>query len=95
MPLLLAMVLRSVIVVRVAEGDPFFYPKINTKRDRNPYKSSDSLIRSTMGNSPVDRDKDYMFQTYGTRSLITDYWSMPHKTNDDPEELTEEEQNQE
>ena len=48
-----------------------------------------------MGNLPVDRDKDYMFQTYGTRSLITDYWSMPHKTNDDPEELTEEEQNQE
>ena len=64
-------------------------------RDRNPYKSSDSPIRSTMGNSPVDRDNDYMFQTYGTRSLITDYWSMPHKTNDDPEELTKEEQNQE
>ena len=48
-----------------------------------------------MGNSPVDRDNDYMFQTYGTTSLITDYWSMPHKTNDDPEELTEEEQNHE
>ena len=48
-----------------------------------------------MGNSPVDRDNDYMFQTHGTRSLITDYWSMPHKTNDDPEELTKEEQNRE
>jgi hypothetical protein len=46
-----------------------------------------------MGNSPVDRDNDYMFQTHGTKSLITDYWSMPR--NDDPEELTEEEQNQE
>lgn len=64
-------------------------------RDRNPYKSSGSLIRSTMGNSPVDRNKDYMFKMYGTTSLITDYWSMPRKTNDDPEELTEEQKNQE
>ena len=47
-----------------------------------------------MGNSPVDRDKDYMLKTFGTTSLITDYWSMPHKTNDKPEELDEEEVNQ-
>ena len=47
-----------------------------------------------MGNSPVDRDKDYMYQTFGTKSLITDYWSMPHKT-EDPEEIKQEEQNQE
>ena len=48
-----------------------------------------------MGNSPVDRDQDYMYQTFGTKRLITDYWSTPHKTNDDPEELSKEEQNQE
>jgi len=38
-----------------------------------------------MGNSPVDRDKDYMRSMWGTSSLTTDYWSMPQKTND-PEE---------
>tara|TARA_B100002019_G_scaffold278421_1_gene279229 strand:+ start:447 stop:599 length:153 start_codon:yes stop_codon:yes gene_type:complete len=47
-----------------------------------------------MGNSPVDRDKDYMYQTFGTKYLITDYWSMPHTTNDRPEELEEEEATQ-
>jgi len=31
---------------------------------------------------------------WGTTSLITDYWTMPHKT-EDPEEVKEEEQNQE
>ena len=62
-------------------------------RDRNPYKSSDSPIRSNMGNSPVDRDSGYMYQMWGTTGLITDYWTKPHKTNDSPEELTEEEQN--
>ena len=46
-----------------------------------------------MGNSPVDRDKDYMFQMWGTTSLITDYWTKQHETNDIPEELTTEEQN--
>lgn len=46
-----------------------------------------------MGNSPVDRDKDYMFQMWGTTSLITDYWTKPHETNDIPEELSTEEQN--
>jgi hypothetical protein len=44
-----------------------------------------------MGNSPVDRDQDYMYQTFGTKSLITDYWSMPHKTNDSPEEFDNDE----
>ena len=48
-----------------------------------------------MGNLPVDRDADYMYQTYGTKRLITDYWTKPHKTNDNAEELAEEEQNRE
>ena len=39
-----------------------------------------------MGNSPVDRDKDYMYQMWGTNSLITDYWCKPHKTSDCAEE---------
>ena len=39
-----------------------------------------------MGNSPVDRNKNIMREVWGTTSLTTDYWSMPHKTNDDPEE---------
>lgn len=38
-----------------------------------------------MGNSPVDRSKDYMKEMWGTESLITDYWSLPKKT-EDPEE---------
>lgn len=38
-----------------------------------------------MGLSPVDRNKDYMKETWGTSNLITDYWSMPRKT-EDPEE---------
>ena len=39
-----------------------------------------------MGNSPVDRNKDYMKEMWGTSNLITDYWSMPKSTND-PEEM--------
>lgn len=39
-----------------------------------------------MANSPVDRDKDYMYQMWGTTSLITDYWTKPQKTHD-PEEI--------
>ena len=39
-----------------------------------------------MANSPVDRDKNYMKEVWGTTSLTSDYWSLPHKTND-PEEL--------
>ena len=38
-----------------------------------------------MGLSPVDRNMDYMKETWGTSKLITDYWSMPRKT-EDPEE---------
>tara|TARA_A200000159_G_scaffold50102_1_gene46324 strand:+ start:4074 stop:4253 length:180 start_codon:yes stop_codon:yes gene_type:complete len=40
-----------------------------------------------MGNSPVDRDKDYMYKMWGTQGLITDYWTQPHETNDCAEEL--------
>ena len=39
-----------------------------------------------MGNSPVDRDTNYMKAMWGTTSLMTDYWSLPHKT-EDPEEI--------
>jgi hypothetical protein len=39
-----------------------------------------------MGNSPVDRNAEYMKKLWGTTSLTTDYWSLPHKTNDIPEE---------
>ena len=38
-----------------------------------------------MGNSPVDRDQDYMKSMWGTTSLTSDYWSLPHET-EDPEE---------
>ena len=55
-------------------------------RDSNPYKSSDfHKSGAKMGNLPVDRNKDYMKEMWGTTSLITDYWSMPKPTND-PEE---------
>ena len=39
-----------------------------------------------MGNSPVDRNTEYMKAMWGTTSLMTDYWSLPHKT-EDPEEI--------
>jgi len=32
-----------------------------------------------MGNSPVDRSKNYMKEVWGTTSLTTDYWSLPKK----------------
>ena len=38
-----------------------------------------------MGNLPVDRDKNYMKSMWGTTSLTSDYWSLPHET-EDPEE---------
>ena len=38
-----------------------------------------------MGNLPVDRDQDYMKSMWGTTSLTSDYWSLPHET-EDPEE---------
>ena len=41
----------------------------------------------------VDRDTEYMYQMWGTTSLITDYWTKPHPTNDDAEELRPDEEN--
>jgi len=32
-----------------------------------------------MGNSPVDRDSEYMYEMWGTTNLITDYWTKPQK----------------
>ena len=32
-----------------------------------------------MSNSPVDRDKNYMYQMWGTTKLTTDYESSPEK----------------
>jgi len=39
-----------------------------------------------MGNSPIDRNNEYMREMWGTTSLTSDYWSLPHKTNDNAEE---------
>jgi hypothetical protein len=39
-----------------------------------------------MGNLPVDRDKKYMHNMWGTTNLITDYWSLPNKVSDCAEE---------
>ena len=39
-----------------------------------------------MGKYQVDRDVDYMYQMWGTTSLITDYWAKPKKSNDCAEE---------
>jgi hypothetical protein len=30
-----------------------------------------------MGNSPVDRDTNYMKEVWGTTCLTTDHWSLP------------------
>ena len=43
-----------------------------------------------MGNSPVDRNKNYMQEVWGTTSLTTDYWSLPKKTNDTEERVLQE-----
>jgi hypothetical protein len=32
-----------------------------------------------MSNLPVDRDKNYMYEMWGTTQLITDYTSTPQK----------------
>ncbi len=32
-----------------------------------------------MSNLPVDRDKNYMYDTWGTDRLITDYGDLPQK----------------
>ena len=43
-----------------------------------------------MGNSPVDRNEEYMKEVWGTTSLITDYWSLPKNApQDTPVELKE------
>jgi len=39
-----------------------------------------------MGNSPVDRNTNIMREVWGTTSLASDYWSLPHKSNDNAEE---------
>jgi len=39
-----------------------------------------------MGNSPVDRNTDYMKSMWGTTSLTSDYWSLPRENQSDPEE---------
>ena len=51
-------------------------------RDSNPSKSSDFVVnqRLTMGNSPVDRDAEYMKQKWGTNRLITDYFAEENMT---------------
>jgi len=43
-----------------------------------------------MGNSPVDRDKKFMREVWGTTSLTSDYWSLPHTTNDPEERVIQE-----
>ena len=43
-----------------------------------------------MGNSPVDRNKNYMQEVWGTTSLTTDYWSLPKKTNGPEERVLQE-----
>jgi len=42
----------------------------------------------------VDTNTKYKYKVWGTTKLITDYWCKPHKTNDKPEEYTEEENNE-
>jgi len=56
---------------------PFFYENKYGVRDSNPSKSS--VLYKTgakMGNSPVDRNKDYMREMWGTNRLVSDYGSM-------------------
>ena len=36
-----------------------------------------------MANSPVDRDKNYMKEVWGTTSLTSDYWSLPKKNDEE------------
>ena len=47
-----------------------------------------------MGNSPVDRDSDYMKKVWGTTSLITDYGStldkMYQENHEDEEKVLQE-----
>ena len=43
-----------------------------------------------MGNSPVDRDSEYMYKMWGTTNLITDYWTGKQKSNDPEERVIQE-----
>ena len=43
-----------------------------------------------MANSPIDRDVSYMQKVWGTTSLTSDYWSLPHKTKDAEERVIQE-----
>jgi hypothetical protein len=43
-----------------------------------------------MGNLPVDRDKNYMREVWGTTSLTTDYWSLSKNTKDNKERVIQE-----
>jgi len=43
-----------------------------------------------MGNSPVDRDSEYMYKMWGTTNLITDYWTSKQKSNDPEERVIQE-----
>lgn len=49
-------------------------------------------MEKQMAKYHVDRDTSYMYKMWGTTSLITDYWTKPHKTNDGTE-LSEQEVN--
>jgi len=40
-----------------------------------------------MGNSPVDRNQDYMHKTWGTTHLISDYWNGLSKKDECNEEV--------
>lgn len=42
-----------------------------------------------MGNSPVDRDSDYMRKVWGTTSLSTDYGSTLDKVHQENQETEE------
>jgi|DEB0MinimDraft_6_1074348.scaffolds.fasta_scaffold01947_4 hypothetical protein len=65
--------------------------KINKKRDSNPSKSSDfHKSGAKMGNLPVDRNKNYMREVWGTTSLTTDYWSLSKNTKDNKERVIQE-----
>jgi len=43
-----------------------------------------------MGNLPVDRDKNYMKSMWGTTSLMTDYWSLPRKDQNEEKNVIQE-----
>ena len=43
-----------------------------------------------MGNLPVDRDKNYMREVWGTTSLTTDYWSLSKNAKDNKERVIQE-----